>query len=74
MDTKKVNENENEKVNENNPIKKDDKVISRCSKYDEICSKSKLCGDCAADERECDQAEEDFENFKLDSQMSYGDD
>ena len=35
--------------------------------YDEICSRQKLCGDCAADEYEQDQYEEDWENYKIDS-------
>ena len=35
--------------------------------YDEICSRQKLCGDCAADEYEQNQYEEDWENYKIDS-------
>jgi hypothetical protein len=35
--------------------------------YDEVCSRQKLCGDCAADEYEQDQYEEDWENYKIDS-------
>jgi len=45
------------------------KVITRCI-YDEICSKNKLCGDCAADLYESEQYEEAVENFKLDRKMA----
>jgi hypothetical protein len=44
------------------------KTVSRCI-YDEVCSKEKLCGDCAADEFESQQNEETWENFRLDRKI-----
>jgi len=59
MDTKKQNEGNLSTT----------KVITRC-KYDEICSKYKLCGDCSADLYESEQYEEELENFNLDRKMA----
>ena len=44
------------------------KPVSRCI-YDEICSRTKMCGDCAADEFESQRNEEAWENFKIDRKM-----
>ena len=44
------------------------KSIKEC-KYNEICSKAKLCGDCGLDEYERQQYEEAVENFKIDRKM-----
>jgi hypothetical protein len=57
MDTKK------ETTELPEPKKVVDKAITRCI-YDEICSKKKMCGDCAADEYDREQYEEAWENFK----------
>ena len=37
--------------------------------YDEICSKDKPCGDCAADLFDREQYEEAVEHFNLDRKM-----
>ena len=47
---------------------KKNESISRCI-YDEVCSKEKICGDCAADEFESQRNEEAWENFKLDRKI-----
>jgi hypothetical protein len=57
MDTKK------ETTELPEPKKVVDKAITRCI-YDEICSKKKMCGDCAADQYDREQYEEALENFK----------
>jgi hypothetical protein len=61
----------NDKIETPDPVQDKDtsKIITRCI-YDEICSKNKLCGDCSADEYERDKYEEDYENFKLDTQIA----
>jgi len=75
MDSKKIKldekiEKQDNKPQENKykPISETKNVINRCI-YDEICSKNKLCGDCAADEYEREQYEEAYENFKLDQKL-----
>ena len=50
------------------PISETKNDINRCI-YDEICSKNKMCGDCAADEYDREQYEEAYENFKLDQKL-----
>jgi hypothetical protein len=45
------------------PKKVIDKAITRCI-YHEICSKKKMCGDCAADEYDREQYEEALANFR----------
>ena len=67
MESKKLND----KIEIPDPTQHKDtsKIITRCI-YGEICSKNKLCGDCSADEYERDKYEEDYENFKLDTQIA----
>ena len=48
-------------MDEPKPIK--DEAITKCI-YDEICSKTKLCGDCAMDQYEREQYEEAWENYR----------
>uniref|UniRef100_A0A6C0IHI8 Uncharacterized protein n=1 Tax=viral metagenome TaxID=1070528 RepID=A0A6C0IHI8_9ZZZZ len=43
-------------------------VITMC-KYNEICSKEKLCGDCCADKYEHEQYQEAVDNFNKDRKM-----
>jgi len=38
--------------------------------YDEICSRAKMCGDCAADEFESERNEEVWKNFKIDRKIA----
>ena len=45
-----------------------EEAITTCI-YNEICSKKKLCGDCAADQYDREQYEELCEQYKLDQQM-----
>jgi len=40
--------------------------VSRCDKYNEICSKEKMCGDCSADEYDKEQYYQSLEEYKLD--------
>jgi len=75
MDSKKIKLDEKIEKQENKPqenkskpISETKNVINRCI-YDEICSKNKLCGDCAADEYDREQYEEAYENFKLDQKL-----
>jgi hypothetical protein len=39
---------------------------TRCDKYNEICSKEKMCGDCSADEYDKEQYYQSLEGYKLD--------
>ena len=75
MDTKKLDEKIEKQVTklikDTNNVKNPNTintVISKCI-YDEICSKHKLCGDCATDEFQREQYEEDYANFILDMKM-----
>jgi hypothetical protein len=54
-----------------NEIKTNDKKanVSMC-KYDEVCSREKMCGDCAADEFESERNEEAWKNFKIDRKIA----
>ena len=51
-----------------NEVKSNAKVITRCI-YDEICSKEKMCGDCAMDKYEEERQEEAVEKFNIDRKM-----
>ena len=46
----------------------EEKSTNKC-KYNEPCSKNKLCGDCGADRYSSEQYEESVENFKIDRKM-----
>jgi hypothetical protein len=39
---------------------------TRCDKYNEICSKEKMCGDCSADEYDKERYSQSLEEYKLD--------
>jgi hypothetical protein len=41
------------------------KAATRCSKYNEICSKEKMCGDCSADEYDKERHSQSVEEYKL---------
>jgi hypothetical protein len=56
-----IADNDNKNVQTN-------QTISRCV-YDEVCSREKMCGDCAADEFESQRNEEAWENFRLDRKI-----
>ena len=43
--------------------------IQKCP-YNEVCSKEKICGDCAMDVYEREQYEKACENFKLDRKIN----
>jgi len=43
--------------------------VSMCI-YDEICSREKMCGDCAADKFESERNEEAWKNFKIDRKIA----
>lgn len=45
-----------------------EEAITTCI-YNEICSKKKPCGDCAADQYDREQYEELCEQYKLDQKM-----
>ena len=60
-------EDQAKQVQEAEDLAKDSAEEQTFCHYDEICSRQKLCGDCAADEYEQDQYEEDWENYKIDS-------
>ena len=40
--------------------------VTRCSKYNEICSKEKMCGDCSADEYYKECYSQSVEEYRLD--------
>ena len=52
-----------------NDTKVNDTKVSMC-KYDEVCSREKMCGDCAADEFESERNEEAWKNFKIDRKIA----
>lgn len=58
------------KENYTNEIKTNDTKakVSMC-KYDEVCSREKMCGDCAADKFESERNEEAWKNFKIDRKI-----
>ena len=63
------NDNKNTQTNETNANQiKTNQTLSRCI-YDEVCSREKMCGDCAADEFESQRNEEAWENFRLDRKI-----
>jgi hypothetical protein len=39
---------------------------TRCSKYNELCSKEKMCGDCSADEYDKECYSQSVEEYRLD--------
>lgn len=45
-------------------LPKSEKVAITICIYDEICSKKKLCGDCAADQYDMEKYEEGMENYQ----------
>lgn len=56
--------NKMDKKKQNNALKSSNKC-----KYNERCSKTKLCGDCGADRYESEHYEESLEHFKIDRKM-----
>jgi hypothetical protein len=57
-------------THEHKTVKETVTIMDRCSKYNELCNKKKLCGDCALDDYERKQYEEAVSNFNLDRKMS----
>jgi len=51
-----------------NKFAQTNETVTRCI-YDEVCSREKMCGDCAADEFESQRNEEAWENFRLDRKI-----
>jgi hypothetical protein len=55
--------------NQKSKASKESKASEKTCIYDEICSKEKMCGDCAMDLYEQEKHEEWVENSKLDRKM-----
>lgn len=64
---KKYNIGYDDELNENE--NKDMQKLAGC-KYFKICSREKMCGDCAADVFEMQRNEETWKKFKLEKQIN----
>ena len=42
------------------------KAATRCGKYNELCSKEKMCGDCSADEYDKECYSQSVEEYRFD--------
>jgi hypothetical protein len=59
-----------DEIGPNDTNKNNTKVKVSMCKYDEVCSREKMCGDCAADEFESERNEEAWKNFKIDRKIA----
>ncbi len=65
-----ANEIGTNKIGTNEIKTNDTKVNVSMCKYYEVCSREKMCGDCAADKFESERNEEAWRNFKIDRKIS----